>query len=52
MGKDGDRERLRKLLLEGFASPPSVTADADYFERLRDRVRDARSGQPKADRSS
>ena len=29
---------LRGLLLEGAASPPAVTADADYFSRLRDRV--------------
>ena len=39
--KDQDRQRLRDLLLEGAASPPSVTADADYFARLRDRVREA-----------
>ncbi len=41
MGKDKDRRRLRELLLEGAASPPSVTADAAYFERLRDRVHEA-----------
>ena len=29
------------LLLEGAASPLAVTADADYFGRLRDRVREA-----------
>ena len=39
--KDRDRQRLRGLLLEGAASPPAVTADADYFDRLRSRVRDA-----------
>ena len=39
--KDQDRQRLRGLLLEGAASPPAVTADADYIGRLRDRVRDA-----------
>lgn len=39
--KDQDRQRLRGLLLEGATSPPAVTADADYFDRLRDRVRDA-----------
>ena len=33
--KDQDRQRLRSLLLEGAASPPAVTADADYFDRLR-----------------
>ena len=39
--KDRDRQRLRGLLLEGAASPPAVTADADYFDRLRSRVREA-----------
>ena len=39
--KDQDRQRLRGLLLEGAASPPAVTADADYFDRLRRGVRDA-----------
>ena len=39
--KDRDRQRLRGLLLEGAASPQAVTADADYFERLRGRVREA-----------
>ncbi len=39
--KDQDRQRLRSLLLEGAASPPTVTADADYFGRLRDGVREA-----------
>ncbi len=39
--KDQDRQRLRGLLLEGAASPPAVTADADYIGRLRDQVRDA-----------
>ena len=33
--KDQDRQRLRGLLLEGAASPKSVTADEDYFDRLR-----------------
>ena len=42
--KDEDRQRLRALLLEGAASPPAVTADADYFGRLRDRVRQASQG--------
>ena len=44
MGKDGDRERLHRLLIEGAASPPSVTADAAYFERLRDGVHEASQG--------
>ena len=38
--KDRDRQRLRGLLLEGAASAPAVTADADYFGRLRDRARE------------
>ena len=33
--KDQDRQHLRALLLAGAASPPPVTADADYFGRLR-----------------
>ena len=39
--KDQDRQLLRGLLLEGAASSPAVTADADYFGRLRDRVHEA-----------
>lgn len=39
--KDRDRQRLRGLLLEGAASPPAVTADTDYFDRLRSRIREA-----------
>ena len=39
--KDQDRQRLRDLLLEGATSAQAVAADADYFERLRCRVRDA-----------
>ena len=39
--KDRDRQRLRGLLLDGAASPSTVTADADYFDRLRGRVREA-----------
>ena len=38
--KDRDRQRLRGLLLEGAASPPAATADADYFDRFRGRVRE------------
>ncbi|WP_345794226.1 type II toxin-antitoxin system ParD family antitoxin [Thauera sp. JM12B12] len=37
--KDQDRQRLRSLLLAGAASAPAAPADADYFEGLRDRVR-------------
>ena len=39
--KDQDRQLLRGLLLEGAASPRAVTADADYFDELRDRIREA-----------
>ena len=39
--KDRDRQRLRGLLLEGAASPRAVAVDADYFDRLRDRIRKA-----------
>ena len=39
--QDRDRQRLRALLLEGAASPPAGMADADYFDRLRGRVREA-----------
>ena len=47
--KDQDRQRLRGLLLEGAESPQAVTADADYFDRLRGpgpRSRPAVSGKP------
>ncbi len=39
--KEQDRQSLRSLLLEGAASPLTETADADYFDRLRERVRRA-----------
>ena len=39
--KDQDRQHLCGLLLEGATSPPTVTADTDYFGQLRDRVREA-----------
>ena len=42
--KDRDRQRLRGLILEGAASPQAVMPDADYFGRLRGRVRDAGRG--------
>ncbi len=38
--KERDRQHLRGLLLEGPASPPAVTADTEYFDGLRGRVRD------------
>lgn len=39
--KDQDRQQLRSLLLAGAASPQAAPADADYFESLRARVRNA-----------
>ena len=39
--KDQDRQRLRGILLKGAESPQAITADADYFDRLRGRVREA-----------
>ena len=39
--KDQNRQRLRGLLLEGAASPQAAMADADYFDGLRRRVREA-----------
>lgn len=38
--KEQDRQRLRRLLLEGAASEPSSPADAAWFEQLRRRVRE------------
>ena len=38
--QDRDRQRLRGLLLEGAASPRTVTADTPYCDRLRGSVRD------------
>ena len=34
-----DRTRVRDLLLEGARSAPVVTADEQYFEALRERIR-------------
>ena len=39
--KDQERQHLRGLLLDGAASPPSVVADSEYFDRLRNVVRQA-----------
>lgn len=36
--RDRARLRLRDLLLEGASSPPSEPADAEHFERLRERA--------------
>jgi antitoxin ParD1/3/4 len=41
---DQDRQRLRKLLLDGAASPTTAVADETYFSGLRDRVRQAKAG--------
>jgi antitoxin ParD1/3/4 len=35
---DQDRQRLRGLLLDGAASPPTAPADSDYFDNLRRRA--------------
>ncbi|MBV2149965.1 type II toxin-antitoxin system ParD family antitoxin [Sphingobium sp. AS12] len=37
--KDQERQRLRRLLLDGAESPPGAPADGAYFERLRARAR-------------
>ena len=37
--RDQDRQHLRQLLLEGAASGQAVTADENYFDRLRETVR-------------
>ena len=41
---DQDRQRLRGLLLEGAASPPTPAIDAGYFDALRSRVRGRKAG--------
>jgi len=41
---DQDRQRLRKLLLDGAASPATAAADEAYFRDLRTRVRKAKAG--------
>jgi antitoxin ParD1/3/4 len=38
IGKDRDRQQLRKLLVKGGASPQTGVADSNYFESLRARV--------------
>lgn len=42
--RDQDRQRLRSLLLEGAASAPAGLADPAYFEALRERARNSRTG--------
>ena len=39
--KDRDRQRFREILLEGAASPLTGLADADYFDPIRGRIREA-----------
>ncbi len=39
---DQDRERLRKLLLDGAASKSTAAVDESYFSGLRNRVRQAK----------
>jgi antitoxin ParD1/3/4 len=41
---DQDRQHLRKLLLDGAASPVSAAADDAYFDELRQRIRRAEIG--------
>jgi antitoxin ParD1/3/4 len=42
--KDQDRTALRRLVLEGAASPPGEPADDAYFDDLRARIRRRRTG--------
>ncbi|MCV7383944.1 type II toxin-antitoxin system ParD family antitoxin [Mycolicibacter longobardus] len=42
--KDQDRAALRSLILEGAASAPTEPADDAYFDRLRTRIRQQRTG--------
>lgn len=39
--KDQDRQRLRRVLLDGAESPPGPPADASYFDALRSRIHQA-----------
>lgn len=40
--KDGDRQKLRRLLLVGAESSPAEPVDAAYFESLRTRIKGRR----------
>lgn len=46
--KDQDRLQLRGLLLAGAATSPAAPADANYFEGLRERVRNTAEPTTKA----
>jgi antitoxin ParD1/3/4 len=46
--KDQDRLQLRELLLAGAGSLPAQPATADYFDGLRDRVRQSAKSRTKA----
>ncbi|WP_458836390.1 hypothetical protein [Rhizorhabdus wittichii] len=37
--KDQDRQRLRRLLLDGAESAPGASVDTAYFDALRERAR-------------
>jgi antitoxin ParD1/3/4 len=37
--RDKDRQQLRRILLEGAASPPGPVADGAYFTSLRAHIR-------------
>lgn len=39
---DQDRQRLRRILLEGAESEPGAPVDAKYFQALREHVRQTR----------
>ncbi len=41
---DQERQALRKLLLDGAASPATAAADDAYFSGLRKRIRRAKAG--------
>jgi len=40
---DRDRERLRKLLLDGAASKSAAPIDETYFDKLKDRIRQTKN---------
>jgi antitoxin ParD1/3/4 len=49
ISRERDRQKLRELIMEGVNSPPAGVADAEYFNRLRERSsrrRRAVSGKP------